>query len=139
MRATISRYLHALKQRRSSEEGFSLIELIVVVAILGILVAIAVPVFAGLQDTAKKNSIESIAANAATQVASNLAQAKPANENLAAAFPDATVTVTGTAIESFCVTATGKANTDLAGYSAKSGTEAGCTTAAVAPSAAPTS
>ena len=55
MRATITRYLETLKKRRSSDEGFSLIELIVVVAILGILVAIAIPVFGGIQQSAKDN------------------------------------------------------------------------------------
>ncbi|MGC3956387.1 MAG: type II secretion system protein [Propionicimonas sp.] len=136
MRATISRYIDALKKRRSSDEGFSLIELIVVVAILGILVAIAIPVFGGLQDTAKKNSIEAIAANAATQVASNLAQAKPANDNLTSAFPDATFVVTGTAIEDYCVAATGKTGTDIAGYTASSGTSSGCTKPGAAPAGA---
>ncbi|MCW5953319.1 MAG: prepilin-type N-terminal cleavage/methylation domain-containing protein [Propionibacteriaceae bacterium] len=76
MRATISRCLHALKQRRSSDEGFSLIELIVVVAILGILVAIAIPVFTGLQDSAEGNSLKAVAANGATVVASGLASGK---------------------------------------------------------------
>ncbi len=138
MRATLARFIETLKKRRSSDEGFSLIELIVVVAILGILVAIAVPVFGGLQDTAKKNAVESIAANAATQVASNLAQGLAANANVEAAFPDATITVVGTAIESYCVTATGKTGTDIAGYTAKSGTQAGCTSPAAAPSASTT-
>ncbi len=73
MRATLTRYLEALKKRRSSDDGFSLIELIVVVAILGILVAIAIPVFGGIQETAKVNALKTVAANAATQVASQIA------------------------------------------------------------------
>lgn len=73
MRATISRCLHALKQRRSSDEGFSLIELIVVVAILGILVAIAIPVFGNIQETARINALEAAAANGATAVAAAVA------------------------------------------------------------------
>jgi len=61
------------KKNDESEKGFSLIELIVVVAILGILVAIAIPVFNGLQDKAKENSAAAAASNAATQVASEIA------------------------------------------------------------------
>lgn len=128
MRATITRYIEALKKRRASDEGFSLIELIVVVAILGILVAIAVPVFNGLQDKAKLNSIESIAANAATQVASTIATtgSVPATTALQSSFPSATFSITGTKIDDFCVTATGATGKELAGVWGKSGTSTGC-------------
>ena len=133
MRATLTRYLEALKKRRSSDEGFSLIELIVVVAVLGILVAIAIPVFGNVQDSARKNAIESIAANGATQVASKIVSATTAETEatlkagLDTAFPDATFTVVGTRVDTFCVTATGK--NDLAGWSAASGNAPGCTKA----------
>lgn len=78
MRATIRNYMDAVKRRREEgdEAGFSLIELIVVVVILGILAAIAIPVFNGLQEQAKKSSLESIVGNAAAQVASDIAQGK---------------------------------------------------------------
>lgn len=71
---TIHNYLETAKQRREDgEAGFSLIELIVVVAILGILVAIAIPVFSSIQDTAKENSAKAAAANGATTVAAGVA------------------------------------------------------------------
>lgn len=77
MRATIKNYLDAEKKRREEqgeEGGFSLIELIVVIVILGILLAIAIPIFANLQQTANQRALESITANAASQVAAQLAQ-----------------------------------------------------------------
>lgn len=42
-------------------------------AILGILVAIAIPVFGTIQDRARDNALKTITANAATQVAAALA------------------------------------------------------------------
>lgn len=76
MRATIKNYLEAEKIRREEEGregGFSLIELIIVVVILGILVAIAIPLFASIQDQAELNALEAAAANGATAAASAIA------------------------------------------------------------------
>jgi len=76
MKATIHRYLQASRQRQEddrSDRGFSLIELIVVVAILGILVAIAIPVFTSIDHNAKINSAKASAQNAATSVAAAIA------------------------------------------------------------------
>ena len=58
--------LKHLKDRRQSEEGFTLIELMVVVLIMGILMAIAIPTFLATQGSAHDAAAKSNATNAFT-------------------------------------------------------------------------
>ena len=58
--------LTKLRNRRHDEEGFTLIELMVVVLIIAILIAIAIPTFLGAQDRARDRGAQSDLRNALT-------------------------------------------------------------------------
>ncbi|MGI9610052.1 MAG: prepilin-type N-terminal cleavage/methylation domain-containing protein [Acidimicrobiia bacterium] len=106
--------LKAMRSRLNKDEGFTLIELMVVVLIIAILVAIAIPTFLGqrknAQDSAAKSNVRNALATekayfsvnqAFTATAADLAAIEP---NLFGTGADPVTVVIGTAGVSVCLT-----------------------------------
>ena len=93
--------LNNLKARRDQEDGFTLIELMVVVLIIAILIAIAIPTFLGAreraQDRAAQSSLRNALTAAKTAYTDNSDYSKSTSTDLPAIEPSLTYVAAGTA------------------------------------------
>ena len=60
--------LQALRERRDGDRGFTLIELMVVILIIGILISVGLPTFLGARERAQDRAAQALLRNAMVEI-----------------------------------------------------------------------
>ncbi len=98
---SITKAIAAQREKlQNKEDGFTLIELLVVVIIIGILAAIAIPVFLGQQTAAQEAAYESDLATAKVAYVSSQVGTGTLESY---GFPDTVTVATGSTASDFCL------------------------------------
>ncbi len=110
-----------LRMAGTDESGFSLIEFVIIIVVVGILVAVAVPIFMNVRSQAETNAVKAAAAHGAVAAAASFAQGPSGPTDPSAAAHSAgsdgiSVQLTsGSNATDVCVTATGYSKSATAG------------------------
>jgi prepilin-type N-terminal cleavage/methylation domain-containing protein len=115
MIAAIHKSMVAKRERLTEDKGFTLIELLVVILIIGILAAIAIPVFLGQQSQAQTAAAEANLANAKIAYSAYLVNNPGGTDDEADladfGFPQGSVVTIVETGSAFCLSAVGGGGT----------------------------